>query len=343
MFSLFPKIVVAVMIFASATASADLVLYTDRPTAGIAPVAAEFEARTGTKVVIVEQAFSALYPRMKAEKELGLQQFDLIFVKDMILLSQLSTEGFFQPSTSPALAGIVDSSMQDPNRLWTAVTFRARTLVYNPSRVDVAKINTYADLAKEEYAGLLCLRTSKANYNVALVASLIKNLGYDAAKSVVENWVLNLAVGELPDDNSVIEAIATGQCSVGITNSYYLAGYHAKNPSFPVAIEFLNQDSSGVHVNGSGIGVAKDSKQQALAESFIALMLEEKFQLQMSSAHLDYPARKGLMPNTFIKDWGNPAITAPGEHKFKIDQTNWAEIGILADQSKKLISDVNYQ
>lgn len=318
-------------LFVSVNAMADVVLYTDRPTARIQPAAQEFEARTGQKVQIVELPYGKLLERLKTEG--ANSPADLIFVKDMVYLAELSQGGFFQPMVTPAVTGLVDAQMQDPAKLWNAVTYRVRTLVYDPAQVDANEINTYEDLADAKWAGRLCLRTSNGGYNEALGANLIHNLGYDQAKTVVDGWVQNLAIEPTRNDNAVIEAIALGQCAVGLVNSYYLAGYYASNSNFPVKIKWLNQNTTGAHGNGSGIGIAATSKQAALAEKFIGLMLEEKFQLQMSSEHLDFPARKGLLPNTFIKDWGTP----------KLDTANWTVVGDKAAEARKLFQEVSYK
>lgn len=313
------------------TALADVVLYTDRPTARILPAAQDFEAKTGQKVVIVELAYGKILERLKAEGQAS--PADLIFVKDLVFLAELARGGFFQPLTSPAVTGLVEPMMQDPAKLWTAVTYRVRTLVYDPAQVNANEINTYADLADVKWAGKLCLRSGLSHYNQALVGSLIEHMGYVKTKEVVDSWVQNLAIDPRQNDNQVIEAIATGQCSVGIANSYYLAGYYATNSNFPVKIKFLNQSTTGAHVNASGIGIAATSKQAALAEKFIATLLDVKFQLQMSSEHLDYPARKGLAPTTFVKDWG----------RFKMDATNFTKIGARAEEASRLMSEVNYK
>lgn len=325
------SVVFAAALLLSVNALAEVVLYTDRPTARLLPAAQEFEARTGEKLIILEMPYRKLLERLKVEGENS--PADLIFVKDMVYLAELSKGGFFQPMTSPAVTSLVEPQMQDPAKLWNAVTFRARTLVYDPAQVNPDEINTYEDLADAKWAGRLCLRTSNAGYNEALVASFIENMGYDAAKTVVDGLVQNLAMAPARNDNAVIESIALGQCAVGIVNSYYLAGYYATNANFPVKIKFLNQNTTGTHVNGSGIGIAATSKNVALAEKMIGILLEEKFQLQMSSEHLDFPARKGLLPNTFIKDWGT----------FKVDTANWTTVGARADEARQLFREVNYQ
>lgn len=329
--SFLSKSALLVSLLSVSSVSQALVIYTDRPTDRVQPAAVEFEARTGQKVTIVELSYDKLLARLKAEAQNPVA--DLIFVKDLVLLAELSKDGYFQALQTPAVTSLVEPAMQDSQKMWTAITYRARTLVYDPAQVKANEIQNYVDLADAKWAGRLCLRTGKGGYNEALVASLIENLGYAKAKEVVANYVANLAVAVKPNDNQVIEAIAQGDCAVGIVNSYYLAGYYAKNSNFPVKISFLNQSTTGTHVNGAGVGVTATSKNAALAESFIGLLLEEKFQLQFSAGHLDYPARKGLTPNTLVKEWGT----------FKADAANWSKLGTLVPEARRLMSEVGYQ
>lgn len=322
--------VALISLFVSATAFADVVLYTDRPTKNLIPAKQDFEARTGETLIILEMPYAKLLERIQLEGESS--PADLIYVKDMVYLAELSKGGFFQAMPSASISAQVEPAMADPQNLWAAVTFRARTLVYDPAQVNPAEIQNYADLADPKWAGRLCLRTSKAGYNEALVSSFIEHMGYDKAKEVVQGFVNNLAVDPAVNDNAVIEAIAMGQCSVGLVNSYYLAGYYASNPNFPVKIAFLNQGTTGTHVNGSGIGITATSKKAAMAEQFIGLLLEEKYQLQLSSAHLDFPARKGLAPASLVKEWGT----------FKTDAANWTQLGARAEEARRLFSEVGY-
>ena len=80
---------------------------------------------------------------------------------------------------------------------------------------------------------------------------------------MVSSWVSNLAIPPTSNDTKVMEAIVSGQCDVGIVNTYYFARLQEKDPSIPLALFFPNQstkDALGVHVNVSGIGITKFSK-----------------------------------------------------------------------------------
>lgn len=313
-----------------AAQAATLTLYTDRPTARLLPVAEAFQKQTGAKVVIVELAYKDLLKKLQTEGDSS--PADLIFTKDLVFQAELAKLGWFQAMDSKSVETKVAQAMRDPKNLWTAVSFRARTLVYDPSRTDVSGINSYEDLAKPELAGRLCLRTSSNSYNEALVAHFIHNWGYEKTKEVLTGMVENLATEVAKGDTALIENIANGVCELGIANHYYLAQLVAQKPNFPVKVKFLDQNGRGTHVNGSGIGIAKTSKSPTLAAQFIELLLTDSVQLAISESHFDYPVATHLAPTSLIKDWGT----------FKFDSANWSAIGEEVENGKKLVKEVGY-
>lgn len=321
----------ALSLLMAPAAFADLTIYTDRPTDRVRPVAEIFTAKTGQKVNIVEEAYPALLKRIETEG--ANSPADLIFTKDLVFLSELARKGHFQAFQSSTIVHSVDSSMRDPQNLWTAISKRARTIMYNPNRVQASELSTYEDLADIKWAGRLCLRTGKGSYNEALVASLIVNNGAAKAKEIVAGWVENLAVDPFPNDTKMLEAVANGICDVAIANTYYLAGIIAQNPQFPVKAYFANQNNTGAHINGSGIGVAATSKQAALASQFIEILLQDDVQLSLTGAHYEYPAKINLLPSTLIREWGG----------FKADSANWSVIGDEAAAARSLIQEVEYK
>lgn len=306
-----------------------LTVYTDRPTARVEIIAKVFTQETGEPVTIVELAYPALKKKLQEEPS---AEADLMFVKDLVYLADLSTGGFLQPTNSNFVAQSVDPSRRDPNGLWQATSMRARTMVYAVGRVNPAELFTYEDLASTKWEGRLCVRTSKSSYNDGLIGFLLETYGSEKAKSILKGWVKNLAAPVFPNDTAIIEAIANGQCDVGVVNSYYLAGVLQQNPNFPVGIFFANQKEGGVHVNGAGIGILKRSTKAELATKFIEILYRDEIQLALSSSHLEYPAKKGLLPNTFIKNWG----------EFLTSSLNWNTIGKRASEARKLAEEVGY-
>lgn len=317
-------------------ASANLIVYTDRKTDLMMPIAENFEKATGTKVEIIEKSYADIKAALAANSPA-----DVIFVKDLIYLNELTKANRFQAMPG-SVASKVDASMRDANNKWAAITFRVRTLVYEAG-LDVSAIKTYADLSKPEYAQTLCLRTSQSSYNEALVASLITNNGYDAAKNIVNGWLDNRTEDMVyKDDTAIIKAIATGTmsadgankaCSLGITNSYYLGLYLQQEPNAPVKIKFLNQGTTGVHSNGMGAGISASSKQADLAGQFIDFLLSKETQIYLTNKQQDFPANKSVKAENMSFSWG----------QFKTDSKNWSAVGENIEKAKKLMGELDYQ
>lgn len=313
------------------SALADLTIYTDRVTANLQPITNEFTARTGEKVTLVELAYPALKARIEAEKENS--PADLIFVKDLIYLNEMADQGFFTPFTSNVIVNAVPEQMRNSQNLWTAISFRVRSLIYNSTVVNPSDIQNYTDLASDVWAGRVCVRSGSHPYNQALVSGFIHNLGAEKTTEFLKGLMANLAVDPQANDRAVIDSVASGVCDVGIVNHYYLAPYVAVNPAFVVKMAFLNQGTTGVHTNGAGIGIFKLSKNQASAEKFMELMLEDQVQLQWSASHYDYPAKTNLIPSTLIKDWG----------LFNAEKTSWETLGKSLPAALQIIKDVEYK
>lgn len=312
-----------------ASAQADLALYTDRPTARMQVVADEFLKATGTNVLILELPWKDLKAKLAAEG--ANSPADVIFVKDALYLNELQKNGQFAKLNSSVVTNNVHTSMFTD--YYTAVTFRARTLIYESS-LDVSGINTYADLAKPDYQGALCLRTSNSGYNEALVADFIVRYGYEGTKNMLAGWINNRVDTNFvyPNDNAIIGDVASGKCALGITNSYYLGLQLLQNPAMPVSIKFLEQGTGGVHTNGSGAGISASSKQQDLAKAFVEFLLREDIQAYLSESHQDYPANVNVALPTATKSWG----------KFDMNFSNWSNITDTAEQARKLVNEVGY-
>ncbi|UOF00946.1 extracellular solute-binding protein [Bdellovibrio reynosensis] len=326
------KLVVALLVSVSAVANAEtLTILTDRPAVRLQPLVEQFKKEKGVDVIVVEKAYADMETQLVAEGTAPTA--DLIYIKDLVLLDKAVKKDLFQPLTNASVKARVLPAMKDHNDNWVAVSYRARTLVYDASRVDVSDIKSYEDLADSKFAGRICLRTSGGTYNVALIANLVVNKGETAAKDIFAGILSNLATDVFKNDTLMMQAIATGVCDIGIANTYYLGQAVAANPNFPVKPLFVNQDSTGVHTNGTGVGVVKHSQKAALAQEFIALMLTDSAQLHLSSQHMEYPAAVGLTANTLIANWGT----------FKVDAANWSIVGEQVPAAERIIKELDYK
>lgn len=322
----------------SQLAFADLTVYTDRPQARFANAVKLFEKQTGQKVTFVEAGYKDLLKKIESDT----QSADLIITKDLVNLNDLVKRNHLQAMRSTKAVNSVHSFMREDNLKWVALTYRVRSVVYDSAQINASEFSTYEDLASAKWRGQVCLRTSSADYTKALVAHMIGVYGEDSTRQIVTGWLANRQARNPTDQNpesiyssdtTILNEIENGNCSIGIVNHYYLAGFLNSKPLSTIKMAFLDQAGQGVHSNGTGVGVIAGSRQQTLAQAFIDILLSKDIQLEVSAVHFDYPAVASLKPSTFIKDWGT----------FKLSPLKWSEVGELVATGEKMMKEVGYK
>lgn len=314
----------AAALFAAAPAfAAELVVYSSRSTELLKPIAAKYEQKTGHKIKLVEDKAGPLMAKLKAEGSNS--PADVFITVDGGNLWQATQMGLLRPIQSNTLKANIPAHLRDPANRWFGLSVRARTIMYNPTKVKPSQLSTYADLADPKWKGKLCLRTSNNVYNQSLVGTMIANKGEAETARIVKGWVDNLAAAPFSNDTQLLEAIDAGRCDVGITNTYYLGRLLKKNPSAKVRPFFADQKARGTHVNVSGAGVAKHSKQPAEAQKFIEWLSSPEAQNLFVDENREYPANPKIAPHTQVASWG----------KFKQDVINVSIAG--ANQAKAIM------
>jgi iron(III) transport system substrate-binding protein len=168
-----------------------------------------------------------------------------------------------------------------------------------------SELSTYEDLASKKWEGRLCLRTSKKIYTKSLVASLIYHHGKEKTGNIISGWVDNLAATPNAKDSHVMNAILSGQCDVGLVNTYYYGRLIEKKPNIPLKLFWANQDTNGVHVNISGVGVTKYAKNTKSAIKLLEWLSGTKAQAIYGSLNKEYPANQDVASDDVVSAWGS--------------------------------------
>ncbi|MDP2785064.1 MAG: extracellular solute-binding protein, partial [Sulfurimicrobium sp.] len=248
-------------------------------------------------------------------------------------LWEASREGLLRPVNSKVLNANVPAHLRDPGKQWFGLSVRARTIFYNNQKVKPAELSSYEDLGSAKWKGRLCLRTSKKVYNQSLVAMMIAEHGEAKAEQVVRSWVANLATDPHSDDTKMLEAIAAGQCDVGIANTYYFGRLMEKKPGLPLAIFWPNQKENGVHVNVSGAGITRHAKHEKEAIKLLEWLSSDKAQNLFADVNLEYPVNPAVKPDAVVAAWGT----------FKQNVVNVAKAGELQAAAVKLMDRAGYK
>jgi iron(III) transport system substrate-binding protein len=286
----------------SLLSAAELVVYTERKEPLVRPIFDRYEQETGTRVRVLTDAAPVLIERLAAEG--GNTRADLFMAVDAGNLWQAAERNLLAPVRSPTLEAAIPSNLRDPQGRWFGLSQRARTIVYSTQRVQPAQLSTYEALAGPEWKGRLCLRSSKKVYNQSLVAMMIQELGVERTEAIVRGWVANLATVPFADDTLLANAVAAGQCDVGIINTYYLGRLQHDTPGFPVQVFWANQQGAGAHVNISGAGVVAASRQKAQATALLEWLASDSVQEQFASVNFEFPAKPGVALAPVVAAWG---------------------------------------
>jgi len=280
-------------IYSSRHYDTDLALYDD------------FTRQTGIRVNRIEAEADALIERIEAEGEFS--PADLLITTDAGRLWRAEQAGILAPVESGVLAERIPAALRDPQNRWFALTTRARIIIYNKAKGAPQGLATYADLARPEFKGRICMRSSSSTYNIALLASMIAHEGEAAAGAWAKGVVANFARPPQGNDMSNIEAVAAGACDISLVNTYYLARFatpEKREVLNAVGVIFPNQATTGTHVNMSGAGVVKTAPNRANAVKFLEYLASDSAQQYLANGNNEYPAAKGVAPTSAVEALG---------------------------------------
>jgi iron(III) transport system substrate-binding protein len=314
---------------APAGAAEEVVLYTARHY-GQEPAFDAFTKRTGIQLKILTGEAGPLYERLKAEGDRS--PADVLLTVDAGNLWNAARGGLLSPVTSATLAANVPAHLRDPETRWFGLTMRARTIMYNPKKVTPAELSTYEALGDPKWKGRLCLRSSGYIYNQSLVATFIKRHGEPRTETIVKGWVANQPT-IIQGDTKILEAIAAGQCDVGLANSYYLARLLAKDPNFPVALFWANQQTTGTHVNVSGAGITTHARNRAGAIRLLEFLSTTEAQQMFANTSMEFPVNAKAEVHPIVRAWG----------PFKQDDINVASAGEFQAAATRLSDRAGYK
>jgi len=288
-FKIFLVILGTAFITSTAKASEEVNVYSARHYDTDLQLYKSFEDRTGIKINLIEAASDALIERIVNEDKYS--PADILITVDAGRLFRAAERDLFSPFDSQVLGDRVPAHLRHPDGLWYGLSKRARVIIFNKEQGKPADLDNYADLAKPEYKGQICVRSSSNIYNISLMASLVEHLGEAEAENWAKGVVANLRKRPQGNDTANIRAVASGECGISIVNSYYLARFvEAGDPAAQaVGIIFPDQDNTGTHVNISGAGVLKHAPNRENAIKFIEYLTEPEAQAYFISGNHEYP------------------------------------------------------
>jgi iron(III) transport system substrate-binding protein len=297
----------------------------------------EFTRQTGIKISQIQAGDEALLERLRSEGKAS--PADVILLADAARLWKAQIEGLFQPANSLLLSKAIPANLRGDD-LWFGLTTRARLIVFDKTKVSASQIQTYQDLAKPEFKGMVCTRSASHPYMLSLVGSVIEHQGEEKAAAWVRGIVANLARSPRGGDTDQIKGVASGECAIALTNSYYFvrmlksANTAEREMAQKMGVVWPNQATTGTHVNVSGGGIARYAPNPDAARKFLEFLASPAAQAQFANSNNEWP----VVANVKID---NPELMRLG--KFKADTLAASTIGKSQIAAARLIDRAGWR
>ena len=233
----------------SAIGAPEVNIYSARQEALIKPLLDQFTAESGIAINLVTGKGDALLTRLQSEGRNS--PADVLLTTDAGRLYRAQQAGVLQPFDSDYLKRVIPENLRSSDDSWYGLSVRARFIVYAKDRVQASELNSYEDLAGDQWQRRVCIRSSGNIYNQSLVAGMIASTGEQATSDWMPGFVANFARPPQGGDRDQIKAVAAGQCDIAVVNSYYLgamlnsADASEREAAAKVSVFWPNQAWSG--------------------------------------------------------------------------------------------------
>lgn len=317
--------------------SDELNIYSHRQPFLINPFLEEFTKKTGINTNVIYST-KGLAQRLRSEGKnspadvvLTVDIGRLYIYQDLELLSSINSEKLLKN---------IPSHLRSSDNTWFGLSKRARIIVMSKDRVDKGAITRIEDLADPRWKGKICTRPGSHVYSRALMSSMIAEHGLEKAEKWASGLVSNLARRPQGNDRAQVKAIFEGQCDVAIINNYYFGKLkysdieEQRDWASSLILVFPNQSETdrGAHINISGGGVAKYSKNKDSAIKLLEFLTDEFAQKLYGEINFEYPVNPKVEPTEELKSWGT----------FKEDKLPILKIAKLSREAQKIIDRVGW-
>ena len=302
----------------------------------------EFTKATGIRINRVDADDAGILARLRTEGPSS--PADVILLVDAARLWRAEIDGLFQPIKSASLETRIPPQLRGKSSTdgtpWFGLSTRARVIVFNKKTVARSDVDTYEKLASASNKGKVCTRSGSHPYNLSLFGAMLEHIGPDATENWLKGMVTNMARAPKGGDTDQIKAVASGECQVALTNTYYLARLMRSEKMEDraivenVGVVFPNQQTWGTHVNIAGAAVAKHAPHRDAAVKFLEYLASDSAQAYFANGNNEWPA----VSSTRLV---NPALDSFG--KFKTETLPVSVVGMNQVKIQQMLDRVGYK
>lgn len=297
-----------------------------------------FTKATGIRINRIEMGDEPLLERLRTEG--AASPADVVLLVDAARLWRAQQDGLFAPVQSKVLMDRIPADLRAPDNTWFAFSSRARVIAYDKSKVKPSDVDTYEKLAVPGNKGKICIRSGSHPYNLSLFGSELERRGEAATTSWLKGIVDNMARAPKGGDTDQIRAVASGECQIAVTNTYYFVRLMKSTKPEDrelvqkVGLIFPNQATSGTHMNISGGAMARNAKNRAEAQAFLEYLASDEAQAYFANGNNEWPVVASAKA-------ANPELASLGD--FKRERLSIATIGRQASAAQRLLDRVGFR
>ena len=335
-------VLILLSVLGFATRAQELNLYSARHYQTDEALYGNFTKATGIRINRVDADDAGILARLRTEGSSS--PADVILLVDAARLWRAEIDGLFQPVKSATLAARVpahlrgkDSGQGSP---WFGLSTRARVIVYNKKTVRSGDVDAYEKLADPQNKGKLCTRSGSHPYNLSLFGAILEHTGPVATETLLKGMVSNMARAPKGGDTDQIKAVASGECQIALTNTYYLARLMRSDKPEDralmesIAVVFPNQNSWGTHVNIAGAALARYAPNRDAALKFLEYLVSEQAQAYFADGNNEWPVVAGVKI-------ANPALDSFG--KFRAETIPVSVVGMNQVKIQQMLDRAGYK
>ncbi|GAT83559.1 iron ABC transporter substrate-binding protein [Streptomyces sp. F-3] len=272
--------------------ASSLVIYSGRNEKLVKPLLDELEKAIGTKVEVRYGDSAELAAQILEEGDRT--KAGLFFSQDAGALGALSKEGVLQKLPRATLDK-VDKAYRGSGGDWVGLSGRVRVLAYNPDKVPGNKLpGSVLDLVGPEWKNKVGFAPTNASFQ-AFVTGMRVLKGDDATRTWLKGLKDNGA-RSYANNLAVLEAVDSGEISLGMINHYYWYEQIAEKGEDKVTakLHFLPGKDPGALINVAGAGVLEGTGQSEAAHKALDFLLSKRAQTYFAAETKEYPLAAGV-------------------------------------------------
>ena len=278
----------------SGTSSNSVVVYTSVDDVFARPVCEQFQKQTGIEVKLVpdteETKSTGLLNRLIAEKNRPIA--DVFWSGDPVRAAVLKSKGISAPY-KPANAADSTGRYSDPKGHWSALSARARVIIYNTNLVTGGSApKSLNDFLDPQWKGKACLANPLFGTTSMHAAALFDVMGEAKAKEFFQALRAN-GVKMLSSNGEVKRRVAAGDFAFGLTDTDDASV--AMKEGKPVGMLYPDADAKGTLIVPNAAVLIANAPHPENGKKFIDFLMTAEVEKALAESEAaQMPLRPGV-------------------------------------------------